>query len=132
MLNFDSEKCVNCLICEQVCSFKFTNSIHPSVAAIRIGREKGRWGTPFVMVCDLCKELGRPKCIEICPVEALSLSRGVVVWDSEKCTRCEECVDACPQKAVAFDTITDHINICDLCGGKPLCVDWCPEKAISL
>ena len=132
MLSFAREKCVNCRICEQVCSYRFTNSIHPSVAAIRIGREEGRWGTPYAMVCNLCEDLDQPKCIEICPVEALSLSGGVIAWDAEKCTRCEECVGVCPQKAVAFDSLSDRINICDLCGGNPLCVAWCPEEVISL
>jgi Fe-S-cluster-containing hydrogenase component 2 len=132
MLSFAKEKCVNCRLCEEVCSFRFTNSIHPSVAAIRIGREEGRWGTPYAMMCNLCEGLGEQKCITACPEESLKLSGGVVIWDVKTCTKCEECVDVCPEKAVAFNYKSGSINICDLCGGKPLCIEWCPEGVISL
>ena len=131
MLSFAREKCVNCRICEEVCSFRFTNSVHPSVAAIRIGREEGKWGTPYAMVCNLCEGLDGYKCVDACPEGSLSLSDGVIAWDAETCTRCEECLDPCPEKAVAFDPVSDRINICDLCGGKPLCIEWCPEDVIS-
>ena len=132
MLNFAKEKCVNCGICEEVCSFRFTNTVHPSVAAIRIRREEGKWGTPYALLCNLCEGMDEQKCISACPEEALSLSGGIITWDEEKCTSCEDCVDACPQKAVAFDSQSDRIIICDLCGGKPLCIEWCPEEVISL
>ena len=132
MLSFDKEKCVNCRLCEEVCSYRLTDSVKPSVAAIRIDREEGRWGTPFAMVCNLCEGLDEQQCVAACPVEALSLQDGVVVWDEESCTQCEICVDACPQHGIAFDSQTGRIHICDLCGGKPLCVEWCPEAVISL
>ena len=132
MLNFANEKCVNCRLCEEVCSFRLTNSVYPDVAAIRIGREEGRWGTPYAMVCNLCDGLEEQKCITACPEEALSLGNGIIVWDEEKCTQCELCVDACPQKGVAYDSRSERIYTCDLCGGEPLCIEWCPEEAITL
>jgi len=132
MLSFAKEKCVNCRICEEICSFRLCDAIKPSVAAIRIGREAGRWGTPYAMLCDLCQGLDQPECVAICPEEALTLSGGVIHWDQDKCTLCEECVSACPQKAVAFDRQASRINICDLCGGSPLCIEWCPEGVITL
>ncbi len=132
MLSFAREKCVDCKICEEVCSFRLCDAIKPNVAAIQIGRDEGKWGTPFAKVCDLCKGLDGYECVDVCPEEALSFSDGIIVFDKEKCTECEECVDACPQNAVAFDSETGHIHICDLCGGKPLCIEWCPEDAISL
>ena len=132
MLNFVNEKCVNCRLCEEVCSFRLTNSVYPDVAAIRIGREEGRWGTPYAMVCNLCDGLEEQKCITACPEEALILGNGIIVWDEEKCTLCELCVDACPQKGVAYDSRSERIYTCDLCGGEPLCIEWCPEEAITL
>jgi len=132
MLSFAREKCVDCKICENVCSFRLCNAINPTVAAIRIGRDEGRWGTPFAMVCDLCKGQDTQECIAVCPEDALKLSGGVVVCDEDQCTLCQECVDVCPQNAVAFDNGPGRINICDLCGGKPLCIEWCPEGVISL
>ena len=131
MLHFAKEKCVNCRLCEEVCSFRFTDAVHPGLAAIRIGREEGKWGTPYAMVCDLCQGLDEQKCVSDCPEEALSVADGVIAWDEEKCSGCELCVDSCPQQAVAFDGQTGHVHICDLCSGKPLCVEWCPEEAIT-
>lgn len=132
MLKFAEEKCTNCRICEEVCSYRLVNAVRPSVAAIRIDRREGRWGTPFAKVCNLCQGLDEPQCVASCPVEALSVEGGVIVWDEDACTRCEECVDACPNGAVAFDSDADRVNICDLCQGEPLCAQWCPEGVISL
>jgi Fe-S-cluster-containing hydrogenase component 2 len=132
MLKVDREKCVYCKLCEEVCSFRFTDAVCPSVAAIRIGRE-GQWGLPFARVCNLCEGLGEQKCIAVCPVDALTLGKNNgVVWDDQKCNRCQDCVSACPQEAVAFDEKGDRIILCDLCGGQPLCIRWCPENVISL
>ncbi len=46
------------------------------------------------------KCIGAKDCIEICPVNALSLTQEGVVTDSEKCTLCGLCADACPTKAI--------------------------------
>lgn len=132
MLKFAKEKCVDCKVCEEVCSFRLCDAIKPSVAAIRIGRDQLKWGTPFAMVCDLCGDSDTKECVEVCPDEALSFANGVIVFDEDKCTLCEDCIEACPQNAVTLDRERDHIYICDLCGGKPLCIEWCPEEAISL
>jgi Fe-S-cluster-containing hydrogenase component 2 len=132
MLSFAREKCVNCKLCEEVCSFRFTDQVHPSIAAIRIGRE-GKWGLPFARVCNLCEGLDEQKCVASCPEDALTLSgQNVIALDDDKCDRCQICVDACPKEAVAYDELADRIIICDLCGGKPLCIEWCPEDVISL
>ena len=134
MLSFDRDKCVYCKLCEAVCSFRFTNNVHPSVAAIRVGRNgDGRWGLPFAKVCNLCEGLDEQKCVAECPEDALSVGKdNIINVDDEKCTRCGVCVDACPQEAVALDEQGDRIIVCDLCGGKPLCIEWCPEGVISL
>ena len=132
MLSFAREKCVNCKLCEEVCSFRLTNSVYPSVAAIQIGRDEGKWGTPFAKVCDLCEGLEEAACVAICPDEALALKDGVIQFDVEKCTQCLLCVDACPRQGVAFDHRSERIHICDLCEGNPLCVEWCPEEVITL
>jgi len=133
MLSFARESCVFCRICEEVCSFRLTEQVKPSAAAIRIDRDEGRWGLPRARVCNLCEGLGEQKCVASCPEEALSLGpNGVIVWDGEKCTRCDICLDECPQGAVAYDAEGDRLHICDLCGGEPECIKWCPEEAIAL
>ncbi|MBS3794127.1 MAG: 4Fe-4S dicluster domain-containing protein [Candidatus Thorarchaeota archaeon] len=51
----DEDKCNGCGWCVEACDF----------GAITVGPDK------IAIVCDLCD--GEPKCIDVCPVEALSL-----------------------------------------------------------
>lgn len=48
--------------------------------------------------------------------------------DSEICTACEACVDACPAEAIKCDdeAVVDA-SLCTDCG---ICVDECPVEAI--
>ena len=36
------------------------------------------------------------KCVKTCPVEALSMINGKVVWDKDKCVGCDTCIKTCP------------------------------------
>ena len=51
--------------------------------------------------------------------------------DSEKCTGCESCVDACPSEAIKMqqDKAVIDLEACVDCGA---CVDECPAEAISM
>ncbi len=51
--------------------------------------------------------------------------------NTEECTGCESCVDACPLEAIEMQDDIAVINedTCDECG---TCVDTCPVEAISL
>lgn len=46
------------------------------------------------------KCIGAQDCIEVCPEDALTLTPNGIVTDSEKCTLCGKCADACPTKAI--------------------------------
>jgi len=46
------------------------------------------------------KCIGAQDCIEVCPENALALTPEGIVTDSEKCTLCGLCADACPTKAI--------------------------------
>ncbi|MGB3907898.1 MAG: 4Fe-4S binding protein [Methanomethylovorans sp.] len=51
---------------------------------------------------ELCTGCGR--CIDFCPVEALSLdSDDIVVVDVSLCVDCGQCVDECPVEALSMD-----------------------------
>lgn len=46
------------------------------------------------------KCIGAQDCIEVCPEDALTLTPDGIITDSEKCTLCGLCADACPSKAI--------------------------------
>ncbi len=45
-----------------------------------------------------CTDCGA--CVEVCPVEAITLVDGKARIDEELCTGCGACVDACPEGAI--------------------------------
>jgi NAD-dependent dihydropyrimidine dehydrogenase PreA subunit len=49
---------------------------------------------------DLERCTGCGACVEICPVEAITLEDGRALVDEETCTGCQACVDACPEGAI--------------------------------
>jgi len=46
------------------------------------------------------KCIGAQDCIKVCPENALTLTPTGIVTDSDKCTLCGLCADACPTKAI--------------------------------
>lgn len=46
------------------------------------------------------KCIGAQECIKICPENALTLTPNGIVTNSDKCTLCGLCADACPTKAI--------------------------------
>ena len=54
-----------------------------------------------MMQVDLEKCEGCGECLEVCPVEAISLVRGRAVIDPDTCLVCEACAQACPQGAIS-------------------------------
>ncbi|MEZ5105582.1 MAG: glycyl-radical enzyme activating protein [Draconibacterium sp.] len=46
------------------------------------------------------KCIGAQDCIKVCPEDALTLTPNGIVTDSDKCTLCSLCADACPTKAI--------------------------------
>jgi Fe-S-cluster-containing dehydrogenase component len=138
VIAFDSNGCVNCRICEGICSYRFAGRFRPAVAAIRLERV-GRFGQIQVHLCNLCEGLeGGSVCVGVCPSGALKLSEvdgglgQVVKFDPALCIACHACVEECPQGAVAYAPDTGAYNICDLCDGDPACVRWCPEGVLSV
>ena len=41
-------------------------------------------------------------CVDICPLEAISLENGKAKVDKDTCTECGQCVDECPNKAISI------------------------------
>ena len=52
-------------------------------------------------VVDEEKCLGCGKCVERCPIGAISLNEdGLAIVDKEKCEGCQKCAKACPNEAI--------------------------------
>jgi len=46
------------------------------------------------------KCIGAVKCIDVCPYDALIMSKDGIVTDAERCTLCGKCAEVCPTKAI--------------------------------
>lgn len=46
---------------------------------------------------------GCETCVEVCPVEAISIKDDVAVIDQDTCTECETCVPECPVEAIKVE-----------------------------
>lgn len=55
-----------------------------------------------------------------------------VVVDKDKCTGCEECVNACPAQVFEVEDGKSEPVEVDECLGCETCVEVCPEGAITV
>lgn len=55
------------------------------------------------------------KCVTTCPVNALSMVEGKVVWDKSKCVSCDTCIKTCPNLAspkieyMSVEEVMEHV-----------------------
>ena len=62
----------------------------------------------------LCVNCGT--CVKQCPVQALSVVDGKVIWDDQKCVECDTCIHVCPNlatpkiKETEVDDLVAHIK----------------------
>ncbi len=50
---------------------------------------------------ELCTGCGT--CVDICPVEAITIEKDKAVIDADSCVDCGTCVDECPVEAISMD-----------------------------
>jgi Fe-S-cluster-containing hydrogenase component 2 len=60
VITVNENKCIGCAWCVERCDFGVI-TLHPSKKSA-------------IMVCDLCRDMDKPPCVEFCPPKALQLS----------------------------------------------------------
>jgi tetrathionate reductase subunit B len=148
----DVANCVGCYACQFVCKDEHVGNDWSPIAKpqpdtgqfwMRLD-EHIRGTVPKVEMHYIpvpCMHCDEAPCIPPCPIEGAIYKRedGLVIIDSDKCTGCRLCVDACPYNAIYFN---DDLNLAQKCtgcahlldGGEwtvPRCVDACPTEALK-
>ena len=133
----DLARCTGCHTCGIAC--KDRADVPDHVDLLRIDRsETGVYPRPAltyrVVHCFHCAE---PPCVDICPAGAILKGvNGLVSLDTDQCTGCGACIDACPFDAVSL--LPEGVAAkCDGCwdeiarGWNPTCVRACPMRALE-
>jgi len=104
------------------CSFHHEEECSSNKSRIRILKDN-QWA----LIIPPVHSLHSSPCVESCPPGAISRDEatGAVSVDAEACVGCENCISACPIRALALDEEKGIAFKCDLCGGDPECVKWC-------
>jgi hydrogenase subunit len=58
--------------------------------------------TKTYRVSNNCRKCLAHPCIQVCPVNAISMGKYSTIIDEEKCIRCGKCKDNCPYNAIVF------------------------------
>jgi carbon-monoxide dehydrogenase iron sulfur subunit len=124
----DYERCSGCRRCELACSIHHEGWMWPETSRVRVFMP-----FPGVEVPHLCVQCDDYPCVESCPVKALSVDEKTtaVLVDTEKCTGCGVCIEACPGTVPFLHPRKNKVIICNLCEGEPECVKVCQEAGYN-
>ena len=126
---FDSSKCIGCLYCEMICSFRHKGVFRRDGSLIRIAtNEKSILHDAF-----FCAHCHTPVCAALCQLNCISVNdeTGLVSVDTEQCTGCGLCISGCPRGGMFIDQESAVAMNCDLCQGNPACIVFCPSGALQ-
>ncbi len=145
----DVSKCIGCYNCQLACKDE-----HSGNTWLPIAREQPLghfWmkvtqterGTNPKIVVDriplLCQHCENPLCQAACQDGAIyQRDDGIVLIDPEKCTGCQDCVEACPYGVIYTNAELHICQKCTLCAHllddgwkEPRCVTACPTGALA-
>jgi len=123
------EQCCGCRICELVCAITHFQVNNPKKSAIRV---VSTYPHPMIRMPIVCSQCKVPVCAQVCPVDALQWSDGIVQLDQAQCISCYKCVESCPFGAIYAHEECEYPIKCDMCNGDPECVKKCPTGALRL
>jgi Fe-S-cluster-containing dehydrogenase component len=145
----DSAKCNGCRNCQIACKDEHCDNdwlpyakAQPDTGHFWLKLDETiRGQVPKVVVsyvAKLCQHCGNAACEDICKQEAfVRREDGLLVLDPNKCTGCQDCVDACPYGAIFWNSREGIAQKCTGCShllddgwDVPHCVDVCPHDAI--
>ncbi len=126
VLSYDSQLCVGCHTCEEVCSETWFKVTDAEKSSIRIYED--REGEDVILNAAFCNQCG--VCIEVCPTEALYRDkRGIVRIRKKLCVGCLSCVGFCPYGVMFYHPDGVEPFKCIVCGK---CVEECPAEALAV
>ncbi len=126
VLAYNSELCVGCYVCEEVCAETWFKVPDREKSSIRI-HERRQEGV-VVLSAVFCNQCG--ECIAVCPTEALYRDKkGIVRLRKKQCVGCLSCVGFCPEEAMFFHPDQTEPFKCTACGQ---CVEECPAGALAI
>ncbi|MCF8083858.1 MAG: 4Fe-4S binding protein [Deltaproteobacteria bacterium] len=130
-LIIDHESCWGCKTCEVAC--KQENHAPSGMKLIWVQEDGPRMidhRPDFHFRVEVCRHCEEPECMMVCPEEAIHKREdGIVVLNSEICSGCGVCAEACPYEAISMDPQTGLAGKCNLChhrvdqGLIPACAD---------
>ena len=135
----DLARCIGCKTCQVACKDRRDLQL-PGPRPRRVDTfECGSYPEVGLFHLSLsCNHCENPACVQGCPTGAMhKVDDGTVVYDSDKCVMCRNCMLMCPYGAPQHDEEANAIAKCDTCkalrdvGRNPVCVDACPMRAIE-
>jgi len=135
----DVDVCQGCQACEISCKQENGIPVGPRwIRVIQVGPKEVGGKLKVTFVPMLCKHCSKPVCRDACPTGAITQRvDGIVMINSDLCTGCKACIEACPFGAPQLNPETNLVEKCTMCahridkGLKPVCVLACPTGALS-
>ena len=136
---FHSENCIQCHACEVAC--KSWRGLEHGVKWRRVcNLWHGNYPDTSISTLSVsCMHCTVPSCVAACPAGAIWKREedGLVNVDSDLCTGCRKCHEACPVGAPQFGT-DGKMQKCDFCASvssfseiRAICTLACPTQALE-